>query len=84
MTRNWHIEHRPMYMSDYVEQLDSVLSSGNRKLLIGSGKISHDEAMKKAKEEYRKYQEITISPVEQAYMKTIKDIGKSAKKGIRK
>ncbi len=24
------IEHRPMYMSDYVEQLDSVLSSGNR------------------------------------------------------
>lgn len=28
-----HIEHRPMYMSDYVEQLDSVLASGNRKLL---------------------------------------------------
>ncbi len=78
------IEHRPMYMSDYVEQLDSVLSSGNRKLLTGSGKISHDEAMKKAKEEYKKYQAITISPVEQAYMETIKDAGKSAKKGTRK
>ena len=78
------IEHRPMYMSDYVEQLDSVLSSGNRKLLTGSGKISHDEAMKKAKEEYRKYQEITLSPVEQAYMETIKDAGESAKKGARK
>ena len=78
------IEHRPMYMSDYVEQLDSVLSSGNRKLLSGSGKISHDEAIKKAKEEYRKYQEITLSPVEQAYMETIKEIGKSAKKGTRK
>ena len=78
------IEHRPMYMSDYVEQLDSVLSSGNRKLLTGSGKISHDEAMKKAKEEYKKYQAITISPVEQAYMKTIKDAGKSAKRGTRK
>lgn len=78
------IEHRPMYMSDYVEQLDSVLSSGNRKLLAGSGKVSHDEAIKKAKEEYKKYQAITISPVEQAYMETIKDAGKSAKKGSRK
>lgn len=78
------IEHRPMYMSDYVEQLDSVLSSGNRKLLTGSGKISHDEAMKKAKEEYKKYQAITLSPVERAYMETIKDAGKSAKKGTRK
>ena len=24
------IEHKPMYMDDYVKQLDSVLSSGNR------------------------------------------------------
>ena len=78
------MRHKPMYMSDYVEQLDSILSSGNRKLLTGSGKISHDEAMKKAKEEYKKYQAITISPVEQAYMETIKDAGKSAKKGTRK
>lgn len=78
------IEHRPMYMSDYVEQLDSVLSSGNRKILTGSGKVSHDEAMKKAKEEYKKYQAITLSPVEQAYMETIKDAGKSAKKGVKK
>ncbi len=78
------IEHRPMYMRDYVEQLDSVLSSGNRKLLTGSGKVSHDEAMKKAKGEYRKYQAITISPVEKAYMETIKDASKSAKKGTRK
>ena len=28
------IEHRPMYMNDYVEQLDSVLSSGNRKYSV--------------------------------------------------
>lgn len=75
------LEHRPMYMSDYVEQLDKILSSGNRKLLSGSGSISHDKAMKKAKEEYRKYQENTLSPVEQAYMETIKAAGKSAQKG---
>ncbi len=28
------IEHRPMYMNDYVEQLDSVLPSGNRKYSV--------------------------------------------------
>jgi len=78
------IEHKLMYMNDYVEQLDLVLSSGNRKLLSGSGKVSHDQAMQKAKEEYRKYQEITITPVEQAYMETIKDVGQNAKKGARK
>lgn len=77
------IEHKPMYMNDYIEQLDSILSSGNRKLLAGSGKISHDQAMKKAEQEYRKYQKITISPVEQAYMETIKGAGRDAKSGTR-
>lgn len=75
------IEHKPMYMNDYVEQLDSVLSSGNRKLLSGSGKVSHDQAVKKAKSEYRKYQEKTIAPVEQAYIETIKAANKNAKQG---
>lgn len=74
------IEHRPMYMSDYVEQLDSILVSSNRKLLKGSGTVSHDQAMKKAKEEYRKYQEITLSPVEEEYLKSIKGISKEVKK----
>lgn len=35
------IEHRPMYMSDYVSQLDAILTSGNRKLLTDAGKVSH-------------------------------------------
>jgi len=74
------IEHKPMYMSDYVEQLDSILSSGNRKLLEGPGKVSHDQAMKKAKTEYRKYQELTLSPVEEEYLKSIKGVEKEVKK----
>ena len=74
------IEHKPMYMSDYVEQLDAILTSGNRKLLEGPGKVSHEEAMKKAKTEYRKYQEITLSPVEEEYLKSIKGVEKEVKK----
>ncbi len=77
------IEHKPMYMADYVEQLDSILSSGNRKLLVGPGKVSHDQAIKKAKEEYRKYQEITLSPVEEEYLKSIKGVEKEVKKQSR-
>ena len=78
------IEHKPMYMKDYVDQLDAILLSGNRKLLAGYGKVSHDQAMKKAKAEYRKYQKNALSPVEQSYMETIKDVGENAKKRVRK
>ena len=78
------IEHRPMYMSDYVQQLDSVLSSGNRQLLQTSGTVSHKQAVEKAKTEYRKYQEKTIAPVEQAYLDSIKTLEKEAKKQTRK
>lgn len=77
------IEHRPMYMKDYVEQLDSILTSGRRKLLSDAGNVSHDQAMKKAREEYRKYQEITLSPVEEEYMKGIKGVEKEVKKRSR-
>lgn len=74
------IEHKPMYMHDYVKQLDMVLSSGNRKLLEGAGPVSHKQALEKAKAEYRKYQEITLSPVEQAYLESVKEVAKELKK----
>lgn len=78
------IEHKPMYMSDYVEQLDSVLSSGKRKLLEGAGSVSHEKAMKKAESEYRKYQVATLSPVEEAYLESLKTVEKEAKTQVRK
>lgn len=78
------IEHRPMYMKDYVDQLDSVLSSGGRKLLTDAGSISHEQAMEKVNTEYRKYQEQTITPVEEAYLETIHAAEGAAKAGTRK
>lgn len=70
------IEHKPMYMSDYVSQLDLILSSRNRKLLDNAGSISHTQALVKARKEYDKYQEITLSPVEKAYLDSINNINK--------
>lgn len=68
------IKHRPMYMGDYVKQLDLILSSTGEKLLEGSGSISHQRAMEKAEAEYRKFQVRELSPVEQAYINTIKSL----------
>lgn len=73
------MKHRPMYMSDYIQQLDNILSSTGEQLLSGAGKVSHTAAISKAESEYRKYELRTLSPVEQAYLDTIKKIGKEAK-----
>lgn len=69
-----------MYMSDYIEQLDRILSSNKRKLLEDSGSISHRQAIEKAENEYRRYQENTLSPVEKAYLNTLREAEKEAKK----
>ena len=73
------IRHRPMYMSDYVEQLDNILRATGEEVLTHAGKISHAQAMEKAKVEYKRYQAQTLSPVEEEYLKTIKQLGKTAK-----
>ena len=74
------MKHRPMYMSDYIQNLDNILSSTGEPLLVGAGKVSHTVAISKAEKEYRKYELRTLSPVEEAYLDTIKQINKEAKK----
>ena len=75
------MRHNPMYMSDYVEHLDRILSSTGEKLLTDAGKVSHQQAVEKATAEYRKYQVQTLAPVEEAYLQSIRSIEKAAKKG---
>lgn len=70
------IRHNPMHMEDYIKHLDLILSSTGEKLLTGAGTVSHEKAIEKAKTEYRKYQVKTISPVEQEYLNTLKEISK--------
>lgn len=48
--------HVPMYMRDWVERLRMVLTMNQRSILEDAGRISHELAMQKANEEYRKYQ----------------------------
>lgn len=74
------IRHIPMYMKDYIQQLDNILSSMSEKKLVGSGSVSHAQALEKAREEYKKYRIKTLSPVEEDYLHTIKALEKEAKK----
>ena len=74
------MRHRPMYMEDYVRQLDNNIQSVGEKLLTDGGSVSHEMAMEKAINEYRKFQEKTLSPVEEAYLESIKGIEKKIKR----
>ena len=74
------MRHHPMYMSDYVEHLDNVLKTTGEKVLQDAGTISHAQAIEKATEEYRKYQAQNLSPVEEEYLESIKNIQNIVKK----
>jgi hypothetical protein len=78
------IEQRAMQMSDYVRELDSILSSAGRKLLSDAGRITHNTAESKAKQEYQKYRAKTLNTVEKDYLKTIAALEKQAKAESRK
>lgn len=74
------MRHNPMHMEDYVEHLDNVLKTTGEKVLQGAGTISHAQAIEKATEEYRKYQVQNLSPVEEEYLESIKNIHSTVKK----
>lgn len=86
-SRLWDFQamrHNPMYMSDYVEHLDNILQTTGEKVLQGAGMISHAQAIKKAASEYKKYQVQNLSPVEEEYMESIKNLHSTAKKNAKK
>ena len=64
--------HEFMTMADWAKHLDNVLTMNGEQLLVGSGSVSHQQAVEKATDEYKKYQQRTLSDVEKAYLDTIK------------
>ena len=73
------IEHNTMYMADYVEQLDKILSSTGKGILENAGSVSHKQAVEKAEAEYQKFIQKNLSPVEKEYLEVIKNLEKTAK-----
>ena len=73
------IEHNTMYMADYVEQLDKILSSTGKDILENAGSVSHKQAVEKAEAEYQMFFQKNLSPVEKEYLEVIKNLEKTAK-----
>jgi len=73
------IEHNTMYMADYVEQLDKILSSTGKGILENAGSVSHKQAVEKAEAEYQKFIQKNLSPVEKEYFEAIKILEQTAK-----
>ncbi len=69
-----------MTMADWSAHLDRILTMGGEKLLQGAGSVTHEQAIEKAKGEYKKYQARTLSDVEQAYLDCIEELSAKTKK----
>jgi len=51
------MQQTPMYMKDWIQRLDMVISLNGKELLHHAGKISHQNAKEKSEQAYLKYKE---------------------------
>lgn len=63
-----------MTMKDWAEHLDRILTMSGEQLLQSAGTVSHEKAIEKATNEYKKYQQKTLSEVEKNYLESIKNM----------
>ena len=68
-----------MTMKDWAEHLDKILTMSGEQLLQGNVSISHEQAIEKATTEYKKYQQRTLSDVENDFLDSIKEIESKTK-----
>ena len=70
-----------MKMTDWIKHVDNILQATGEDVLENAGSVSRKQMEEKVIEEYKKYSEHTLTPVEQDYLEEIKNIEKMAKKG---
>lgn len=69
-----------MTMEDWAAHLDRILTMSGENLLQGAGQVSHEQAIDKAKNEYKKYQQKTLSGAELNYLESLKTLEEKMKK----
>lgn len=76
------LNQEPMYMKDWIEQLDTFLKMTRKDILNHAGTISHKQALDKAHIEYERFKELRkneISEVEKHFLKQVNDTEKKLK-----
>lgn len=75
------LENTPMYMKDWISRLDVIVQLNGKELLTHAGKISHQKALEKSSEEFKKYKETQKQIEKENSLKEIEqDISKLSKK----
>jgi len=81
------LNRTPMYMADWIKQLDTFLKMTNKNILQHSGTITHQKAIEKAHSEYEVYKEKIknrISAVEKDFIKQLEETSKKLKQKDKK
>lgn len=71
------LNRKPMYMQDWIIKLDDFLRLSERNILAHAGKISYEQAMEKAHEEYEKFRMAHLnapSVVERHFAEAVKEV----------
>ena len=74
------VSEKVMTMNDWKERLDMELKSVGREILPDNGKISHEEAIKKADTEYDKYRQREFENYESDFDRAVEELTKEAKR----
>ncbi len=73
------MQHQPMYMKDWIVELDDFSERYGKGILTNAGIISHQNALRKAEVEYQKYQQkeaTKLSFAERDFLESIKQTQK--------
>ncbi len=73
------LDHEPMYMKDWLETIDDYLKMTRREILTTAGRVSHQQALDKAHDEYKKYkakEADKLSLVEKHFLESIGELDK--------
>ena len=73
------LEMKPMCMEDWVEKLDTMLTLSGRELLTGPGKVSHEEAYRKAVAEFREYRRREMIQHESDFDRAVRELTETDK-----
>lgn len=76
------LNQEPMYMKDWIEQLDAFLKMTRKDILNNAGTISHKQALEKAHTEYQKFMKLReneISEVEKHFLEQVNETEKKLK-----
>ncbi len=68
------LEMNPMTMKDWIEALDGQIIAHKRKVLIGKGNVSHQQAIAKAEKEFEIYRKREMDLLESDFDREIKKL----------